>query len=521
MLIRGYLTNNDFVKYKTYEYSKVKEAVVDVATMLNVVRPAYRTAFFTPPATQSILRSAYIYTQNGHYIDINESMKANNLTTLSFEDYCTAIELMDYLDTCSVKDTTVFRGTRSKRDLKVGEALPNNFFVSTTLSMGMANRFGCTMFKIHVKNAHGAFINDISEYRDKEFEILLNAGYDFVITRVIEPETIYECTLRRNDNKVNRAFDNTTKININFYNSLLQSDIILNNTKIDCDMYDFMDFYVYRLDLIEFDKKVKVNVEWTDKDAGILHVAACYYTKSPDDADEDGEVFFEFSNTDTDESDFMSVIHDVVAKLEEVVTNASGCQELNTSITVNRFKPLFYNLVGSLQQKGYIIKGSSFSTKDESLSTSDCTGKICINGDNDDNLIVTLKLDMSNNLSFNARAASERVNKTLIFDANKIFDLCKEIVATLETSFRLDQSRRVSMAMRLACSYLNIPYVQADKSVNAGCVTLTYSLPDNKALQIVQQSGYIYVADKSFEYSENLRTVASAIVDVVKSMMKG
>lgn len=483
-----------YVKYETYPYEDILKVVQVVCSFIGIQKRWYKNSFSNPPATMYVLSALESYSGTEFY-DMNTNMSKDSLRDLSFENFFNVIGLMDYLDKCRTRGITLFRRMDTEKPMSEGDFIECNRFTSTSIVCAATSGFGEALFIFKDVDVHAAYINDLSHFRDEEFEVLVNAGYKIVVTRVVEPGKIYECEFVYTGKAINREYKNISQVNTVLYPKLLRSDIILSNFRIKCN--EDTNRVVYNLSSKMYSNKIEVVATIKDDTYALVikdNKMTDVYSNTFDSLDSCSDAMINF------------LVHYVQTELKYTKFEVS-------KRLYSMFSAIIYSMVSLFQQNGYVINGTMFLKDYEVKDT--CTGRININGDNDDNFNINLRLDAGNKLFVSAKAENVKLKQVYDVSNTDISAICSGVLSGVETTFKLDQTRRLNMAESLACTYLDLKSNLLSKHVNSGLVTLTYDVEKKNNLVLQQNSGYICVGKNNFDYYANLRTIASAIVQCI------
>lgn len=190
------------------------------------------------------------------------------------------------------------------------------------------------------------------------------------------------------------------------------------------------------------------------------------------------------------------------------------CQIYDSKTVYNYLSMIFSGVTLAFKNEGYVIINSVFDQYDEIKEKEVYGGKLTINGDNDDKIVISMKLDSSDAFTLSARALGKSCNKTVKFDRDGDIDnFCNGIYNLVVKTFNLNQFNRVEKAVTSASKVLNC----SSKLLKTEGTIQTYAIGDTE-LSISVSFGSINIANNlELKYFDNLRTITRGIVTVLQS----
>ena len=489
--------------YKTVSKSNKKEIYDFIETFNDFRKRGYESSFRTPSCDASTFEAIKEFSKCG-YKEMNAGLETNDFTKMDIDMYLKTVNLHSYLSRCRTKGVTLFRGASGFKNLNVGDRIPCNRFSSLTLDLRTAYNFGITVFIFEDVDIEGAYIISFSQYRDSEFEVLLNAGYDIVVKKFIGDRYCL-CSLVKNNYKLNKA-DNFDDLEVLVMSALSSSKVIVDTYRIitnngkGCFEFGLRETLGYT--------RIDLEINFTKKGISKLTVNAINIKAGNDKVSK----LVDLGSSDLVDINSNDLIYNTVIPTIENYTleNCKGIEEPNN--TFKYLSLLFYGVTLAFQREGYVILNSVFDKYDSWNKKDTYGGKLTINGDNDDKLVLSLKLDSENNFTISARSNNKKANKSVKFDGSDVDGLCNNVYNLVVKTFNLSQFNRVEKAVNLASKYLD-----CDNSLIQSQETSQLYKIGDKELLISVSFGKINLGGRlELNYFDNLRTIASGIINIVK-----
>lgn len=478
--------NGDF-KAKT---DSIQTAASYILELTDTLYKGMFSCFYAPRMNSNQLNALKEYSGNSY-----ESLNADlNNDSLSFSNYMFYCNLHNFLNKCRItRHMPLFRGI-SGISIHENMILKCDSFSSTSFLLSVSERFGTDILRIRdAYGLHGFFINSISEFRNREWEVLIDAGYDLHIGKVIyehNGKRVYDCYMKRNESANKFSMNNFKEAGELFihdlYNSLISRDNVI--SKCVLELSEYMTVF---LD-VTFSKIKDSNIQslniYCTKDKVIV--------KSKNFGDYKSEIIKELPISSESSDKIIDYIEDLCSRAS--INDKDGCM-------------LVYNQVA---QK---FTDNGFLVIDDELGAD--LFKLILSGDNDDKVVVKFKVakyDEGYEVKINGRANNTSINKSKKFDT--IENLVNGVYELILKTFKLNSSNRCDSVMNLIANYMKVKY-KKDKLANK---LFSYTLLNNLK-QLVKASldgnGIVYYyEDKSVNsnHFDNITSVASKVYNMIK-----
>ena len=485
------------IKDYIFEVFTYKEFMEELCNTLGIVKAGIESSFI--PSIGSIEELACInnYTKSG-FSDINQALY--NGKRLDFKNYLIASTIYTYLKRCNIRENVcLYRGLKSKRRIYEGYVLNSNNFLSTSISFKSVLGFGTGLimrFK-HTKNLEGLYINTISNSRNAEYEVLINAGYNIKFVKqvgVINEVEIWDCEvvpdktfkMLKNQNKV---IDTTLNI---LNNHRLRNYFYITKCTEDFDLceIEFSALYNNASIVLTFNEKnviIVFNQEGKRLKKSLRLSKDNLYLKIIKIFDKCLEIY---------QSSFSIITGSALYRI--------GCD-------------VIFNISSKFVYEGFILLGQRIITKRFS-DDYEFKANITLNGDEDDNITIAHKFMCTTleKCTLNLSAKSDKVEKscTLSGSLRKVDSLINKVFNFCLQNFNLNYSRRIDKVIAKIANYLEM-----EVSVEKARDCIIYTLEGGKVIYVKMDGTNVnYATDKSYitaDYFDNLNVVASKLFEIV------
>lgn len=467
------------------------DAVSFIIEGLGVVSKGMFSCFSAPKLSSTTFNSFVQYSSND-YKSLNKGLYEENL---SFEDFMFYCDLHSFISRCRITGhITLFRGVEF--DVKENSVISCNSFLSTSFSIEVADSFGIAILRIRdVYGLCGFFLNSISEYRNQELEVLMDAGYDIHVGKVAYKyfnKPVYDCYLTRN-NSANRFtssnYNNPSQVYIEGLYSRLISDSDIANKCIMWVINNGGDLYI-RIDFesVKNSKIYKLLVGYVE---GKLTFHAL------EKGEYDPEVVFkDLEPTSENTEKIVGYIKNICATAGVV---NSGCGKLVYNQVAQKFT-----------DNGFLVITDNVGSNIFDL---------VLSGDNDDRVVVKFVISeyaQSYKIKVSGRSNNNSINKIKEFET--LQDLVDGVYKLIVISFKLNAANRCDKVLGLISNYLNKAYHKTD----LGDSTFEYCLGDKIILAKLEGSDILYTYNGKSVLSnhfDNIIKVASNVYDMLKEGM--
>lgn len=450
-----------------------------ISNLSSIFSFGFESNFKHPLLSQEFNNALREYT-GSVYDKINTAMRDNDLSRLPLHTYVHTVNIYKYLNSCHLSCKYLFRGFDI--DISVGSRISCNCFSSLSIDLATSLRFGKNVVCFNdCTNLPACYIDNISHFRQSEFEVLLNAGYTIEVTKKlcqINDKQLWKAELVKNDFKLNDALASYNEIDKQVLNLISTTDLV--DYIYLTQGYD--NFYIK-----SYSNAIKLSCEYiTEKNILVVRSMA---TK------EVNELKFD----DTFNSKLYAFLHNLIIVKYKALKG--------TPLYIYGAR-LISNLVNLFSNEGFIIINQDFSEQDVVEKT--FSGRLTISGDNDDNIVLFVRVS-NDVISVRAKSNNKKISKD--FDVNTR-GLETNIFEAVCNYFKLNQFGRILKAFRLACSYKKIPFNNSYcNKVSSTSMTVNLSIGDfyinldGNTIDISNNRGMF----KKFSYTDNLITIASEI----------
>lgn len=481
----GYISSGRLTVETSVNKDKMVSYILD---FLNVKYKGMFSCFSAPKMNSTQLEALKTYSGSG-YESLNSGLYTNNL---SFDDYILYYELHEFLKKCRVnRHMHLFRGV-SNMSVSTGDVVNCDNFSSVSFSLSVAYNFSdFTIFRItDVYGLNGFFINSISEYRNIELEVLLDAGYDIHVDDLAykyKGYNVYNCHIVRNNSESNFSISNyDNRVELFLYN--LYMEIMSSKSIVSKGIVSYYPFG--SLIGISFNAKEKgaikgVKIKYKE-DSNSLHISEDYV----------GSYESKLVNTlEASENKFP----DIIKYLEDV------CSKVLCPIGEDNM--LVYTQVAQeFTDNGFIV-----------IEDDICNDhfKLVLSGDNDDNITVRFKI-MSNADGYTARVSGKSNGVSL--DKSKSFKdldlLSKGVYTLIVSSFNLNSANRSDKVIGVISRYLKIKYTKVEESPNL----FRYKLGDREVIASLDGNGIVYSYNGNQVYTNHFDHILRVASSVYKTL---
>ena len=485
---RGYISSGRLIVETPVNKDKMVSYILD---FIGMFYKGMFSCFSAPKMNSTQLKAFKTYSGSG-YSSLNSGLYNNNL---SFDDYILYYELHEFLKKCRInRHMHLFRGV-CDISVDTGDVISCNNFSSVSFDLGIAYNFSdSTIFRItDVYGLNGFFINSISEYRNIELEVLLDAGYDIHVDDLAykyRGYKVYNCHIVRNNSESNFSISNyESRMELFLYSLYME---IMSNEKIaskgiveSCPSGS----YSIRISFNSTEKNSIKRVEIKyDGDSDKIHISE----------DRIGSYDSKLVNTfEASESKFP----DIIKYLEDV------CSKVLCPIGSENM--LVYTQVAQeFTDNGFLVIDDEVCDK---------YFKLILSGDNDDNVAIRFKI-MSNENEYTVRVSAKSNGVSL--DKTKSFtdlDSLSEGVYTLvASSFNLNSANRSDKVIGIISRYLKVNQTKVAESSSL----VRYKLGDKEVIARLEGNGIIYSYNGNQVYTnhfDHITKVASNVYNTILS----
>lgn len=486
-------SNGEFIFSGGFEGStKSKDDIVSfILEFLGVIYKGMFSCFSAPKLSATTFDYFIQYSGYG-YKSLNKGLYEENL---SFEDFMFYCDLHSFISRCRItKHMVLFRGIDF--DVQENSVINCNNFSSTSFSLDTASNFGSSILRIKdVYGLNGFFINSISEYRNQEFEVLMDAGYDICVGKVVYKyfdTPVYDCYMVRNNSASNFTssnYNNPSQVYIEgLYSRLIQDLDIASRCIIHVkdnvgDLYIRIDF-----EIIENLKIHKLLVGYVEGKLTFHALEKGAYDPKV--------VFKDLEPTSENTEKIIGYIKNICASAG-VVNSGNGM--------------LVYNQVAQkFTDNGFLVITDNVDSNIFNL---------VLSGDNDDRVVVKFVIseyNQSYSIKVRGRSNNNSINKKKEFKT--LQDLVDGLYSLVVSSFKLNAANRCDKVLGLISNYLKKAYHKTDLGGN----TFEYCLGDKIILAKLEGSDILYTYNGKSVLSnhfDNIIKVASNVYVMLKEGM--
>jgi len=471
--------------------------ITEVQGILGVLKAGIESSFLTSIGSIEELSCINNYTKNG-FQEVNKALYTGH--RLDFKDYLLASTVYTYLKRCSLKDNVwLYRGLKSKRRVYEGMLLKSYNFLSTSINFKSVLGFGTGIimrFK-ETKGLEGLYINTISNSRNSEYEVLINAGNDIVFEKkvgVINDVEIWDCKIvpdksfrmLKNQNKVIdttlnilnhhplRNYFYITKCNEDYRSCIIEFSSLYNNTNISLTFSEKNVIILYSQEKKKYKKTVRLS-----KDDLYLRIIKIF------------DKCLEFY-----QSDFSIITGSALYRI--------GCD-------------VIFNISSKFVYEGFILLGQRIFTKKYS-DDYEFKASITLNGDSDDSISILHKFYCTTldkcSLSLSGKSDSAEKSTSLSGSLRKVDSLVEKVFEYCLQNFNLNYSRRVDKVITKIANYFG-----DDITVEKARDCIVYKLGETKYIYVKMDGTNVnYLTDLGqveVDYFDNLNVVASKVFKIV------
>lgn len=419
-------------------------------------RKNFASSFRSVPVNRNIIEVLRLFVGAG-YEDMNKAMRDGDLGDIA--TFCKCDVLYQYLKSSFGYGQFIFRGGHSQ--VKAGDTLEYPSFSSWSLSIHAAKTFAGKHGNIYMtympQPIEGYYVNTLSDFRDKEFEFVMNAGYRMkVIGKIGEYgqspiwyvgiekmeenpfETKYSEVLKKAKlyERVHETFMKFVDLQQRMYEVALSSD------KVEYRFFAVPD--------------ASVQIRFQYKEERVQCEVSC------------GE--FRKRALLTEEEFLGKWLHTALSYGEKVAMNGHKETPLSDVKLHDYGVNFVFALVSTFSNEGFQILRQEF--EDESKGV--FFGKVMINGDDDDHVTLLIRVEGDGRLRVRAKTLGKKFDKTYKAERNTALS----VVTDMMNEFRLNPFKRITKGIELYARFSR----QTVEDEGVGYVTVSGKRFDFKAV---------------------------------------
>lgn len=474
-----------------------------VILMLSCLQPrGFLSGFRHVPVSAQEAQGFKMFTDDA-YTEINDAMYAGKVSELSFSNWLASKMMYSTLNRCQLKGVRLFRGMNFDDEPCVGQVIKLNSFTSWSLSYSVTKGFSSKYtFMVKVTSPiHAVYINSLSEYRDSEFEVIINAGYKIKIQECIKCNNskLFICVIAVDEQakaKLDTAFERESDESADWFSETLANNVIANQDVggVLYMVYNFVKPGI-RCETVFANKFGDQN-----RDTDVVRV------KLETQTNKISIIYFvggEKKQLDYEYKSFDQAIAETMQKLEGIVKQLDHKTEGSVYAVGQQF---MFNIAARFENEGFQLIRQQFDAKREVKDT--LHGVVVISGDNDDN--IALRFRVTSDMKIAIIAQSQNIKLKHEFDAtdDKLYD---NIFNTVVRKFKLSQWRRIERALNLVAQYKRTTVKTLSKDNHSA----SYEVAGRQVIVTCDGNTVVFNATHpvSFNYFDNLRTMAAGIAD--------
>lgn len=411
------------------------------------------------------------------YEGINTAMRSGSFMGIGIEMYLDIYNIYSYLGRCSSGGVTLFRGMRLSSEPKAGATVDLDCFTSWSLGYFVAKdfikneRYHVFVLK-DVSRIHAAYINAISEHRDREFEVLVNAGYSLKVESKLA-DRLWLCSLVENEGFYLREKSTPSGDFISMLGYSIDSDPILRGSVYVAEDYDGI-FIGNSFS----DDRLQVQVS----ESGWV----C------------GELSGSFDDLDGSVAKVIGYLRGIVNEFRKKV----GSDKLYYHCS-----SFMYNITSKFASEGFQIIRQKFINRDDISEKKNMRGALQISGDSDDHITLQFLIKDDLSVSVSARDKENQIKQTFSAINNDVY---QNVYDEVVHKCKLNQFGRLEKALKLVSGYCREPLTVVDKGkYSLGSKYRIIAVMDGEMVQLYIRGGI--KSSHSYYFWDNLRDIAVGV----------
>lgn len=323
---------------------------------------------------------------------------------------------------------------------------------------------------------HAAYINAISEHRDREFEVLVNAGYSLKVESKLA-DRLWLCSLVENDTFYFREKSTPSGDFISMLGYSIDSDPILRGS-----VYVTEDYEGVFIGNSFSDDRLQVRVN----ESGWV----C------------GELSGSFDDLDRSVAKVIGYLRGMVSEFRKKV----GSDKLYYHCS-----SFMYNITSKFASEGFQIIKQKFISRDDISQKKSMRGTLQISGDRDDHITLQFLIKDDLSVSVSARDKENQIRQTFSAIDNEVY---QNVYDEVVHKCKLNQFGRLEKALKLVSGYCREPLTVLDRGkYSMGDKYRVIAVMDGEMVQLYIRGGI--KSSHSYYFWDNLRDIAVGVSDAL------